>query len=301
VNWLINAGIQQVLSVLPAGEQLNYLFQKRVTRNLPVSDATLTEKIVLASRRLELFRQWNATPLANVSILEFGAGWDMIGPLTMCSLGVGKQTLIDITSHLRFELINNAIGRLPSALRSELGGAELRPLEQTAITSRDQLARAYSIAYDAPRDAAHTGFASDSFELISTNSTLEHIPPDALPAIMAESFRILKPGGVICHFVDMKDHYSYFDGSLSKYNFLRYAPARWKLVNPSLHYQNRLRLPEYRVLVRGAGFEILYEEIDHPTPEELASLRAMPLHSDFRRYEESDLAAQIYRVVARKA
>jgi hypothetical protein len=54
-------------------------------------------------------------------------------------------------------------------------------------------------------------------------------------------------------------------------------------------------------LVTGAGFEILYEEIDKATERELYDLSLLDVHPDFKEhFTEVDLSAQIYRVVARK-
>jgi hypothetical protein len=303
MKWILKAFLQRTIGVLPAHERINYFFQKKITKNLPVTDVTFDEKIELAAQRVDLFRRFsNGITVQKARFLEFGAGWDLIGPLAMSMLGVQNQILLDITSHLRFELIMNALDRLRkhSIRFKEITGQE--PLLFSGIVeNKNDLLRLFGIDYRAPLDAASTGFKSGSIDFISTNSTLEHIPASELRAIMQESFRILAPGGLMCHFIDLKDHYSYFDTSISKYHFLKFSKFWWSFYNSSLHYQNRLRLPEYQALIAEAGFEILYEEIDSASEKELSDLRLLNIHPDFKdRFSIIELSAQLYRVVARK-
>lgn len=304
MKWLLKAFIQQTIALLPGSERLNYFFQNKISKNLPVSDETLEEKITLAARRTDLFLKFGGgIPLNEAHFLEFGAGWDMLGPLTMYALGVQKQTLLDITSHLRFELINNALYRLRNRIDrfKEITGREPLLFLRGDVQSKRDLHDKFGIDYNAPLDAARTGLQDDSIDFISTNSTLEHVSALELPLVMKESFRILKPGGLICHFIDMKDHYSYFDSSIRKYNFLKFSESGWKIFNSPLQYQNRLRLPDYQSLIKNTGFEIIYEEIEKASEKELSELRLIKIHPDFKNhFSEIDLSAQIYRVVARK-
>src|SRR5690242_4828317 len=98
MKWILKGAVQRVMSLLPASERINYFFQKLITKQLPVNDETLNEKIMLAGERVSLFQKYGADiPLAQARFMEFGAGWDLIGPLTMYSLGVKHQMLLDIT------------------------------------------------------------------------------------------------------------------------------------------------------------------------------------------------------------
>ncbi len=147
----------------------------------------------------------------------------------------------------------------------------------------EDLEAATGIRYLAPRDARDTGLAPGSFDLISSTFTLEHIPERDIADILAESARLLTEDGLIRCSIDMKDHYSYFDGSLSHYNFLRFTDRQWKLLNPPLHFQNRLRYQDYIALFEGARLAILDERTVGPTAGEklqLASMRLAPPFSE---------------------
>jgi hypothetical protein len=97
----------------------------------------------------------------------------------------------------------------------------------------------------------------------------------------------------------MRDHYSYFDSSLSPYNFLTISDRRWSLVNSSLHYQNRLRRSDYLRLFEEAGFDVVRESAVGPTAAELELLRRLALEPRFRSYALEDLGAKSLALVAR--
>ena len=74
----------------------------------------------------------------------------------------------------------------------------------------------------------------------------------------------------------------------------------WRLVNPSLHYQNRLRRPDYLRLFAEAGFEphVVYEVT--PTESELERLRGLPLAPRYSGMDEGDLGCKAMHVIAVK-
>ncbi|MBC8343776.1 MAG: hypothetical protein H8E61_07325 [Bacteroidetes bacterium] len=102
---------------------------------------------------------------------------------------------------------------------------------------------------------------SSSLGLICSNNTLEHINSTILEKIFIEFKRIKSPLGIMSHFIDMSDHFAHLDNQISAFNFLKFSPGAWKMIDNSLQPQNRLRIADYRALHRNANFEIL-DEID---------------------------------------
>lgn len=302
MKWIAKALLQKVLSALPNGERYNYFLQRK-TGGLPVSDTEFVEKVRLASERIKRWEAFGNKPLAGIQCFEFGAGWDLIGPLSYWSFGVNRQIVIDIRPNLRLELVRDTIQKF-RRLKAEceaISGRPVRPMANITINDAADLRTHFGIEYKAPLDAANTGFAANSIDFISTNSTLEHVSAWSLPAIMRESRRILADDGVQCHFIDMKDHFSYFDRSISKYNFLTLPERRWNILNSALAYQNRLRYMDYHRIFRDAGLHVASEEIDHATPEDLAIFRTLRLANDLKSSDsEEHLAAHILRVVLKK-
>ena len=301
MRWLAKAALQRLFGTLPQGERLNYVFQRRVLRSVPVGDAALRQKFTRARAHLGAYEEYGpGVPIADATFYEFGAGWDLAVPLAYAQLGVGRQVLVDIRPSARLELVNHTIASL-ERLRPELEEDAGRPLRELGgpVSSLAELEGRFGIRYLAPCDARATGLPEGSVELATSTDTCEHIPAADLAAIFAETRRLLRPGGAFSCRIDLQDHYSYFDRSLSRYHFLRFGDPVWALVNSPLHFQNRLRAPEYLRLVREAGFELVAENPSGPSEEGREELRTMALAERFRDFSLDELGVTILSFVAR--
>jgi SAM-dependent methyltransferase len=302
VDWVVKAVLQKAMSVLPASERANYVFQRHVTRTLPIGDGGVERKFLRARDHVRAYREHGPDrPLAGAVFYEFGAGWDLAVPLAHAALGVGRQVLVDVRPNVRLELVNStlaSLARLRGRLEEE-SGEELRELGHGDVRDVAELETRFGIAYLAPRDARDTGLPAESVDLVSSTNTLEHVPEADIGPILAESARLLRPDGVLSFRIDMQDHSSYADPGVSPYNFLRFSERAWRLATSKLSYQNRLRLPDYRRIFDETGLEVVTEQVTRPTEAELAALDALELAPRFRRYTRDDLAARALEVILR--
>jgi SAM-dependent methyltransferase len=302
VNWLLKAALQKAISALPNAEAANYVFQRRVTRSLPIGDAGVQRKFRRALHHFGLLRERGPSrPPSEAVFYEFGAGWDLAVPLAYASLGVGRQILVDIRPNLRLELVNATLSsfvRQREALQDEAGVA-LRELGPPDVASVEELEERFGIAYFAPRDARATDLPGASVDFVSSTNTLEHVPERDIVPILRECARLLRPDGIMSFRIDMQDHASYSDPGVSVYHFLRFSDRAWRLLTSDLGYQNRLRLPDYRRLFREAGLETLADVVTDPTPGHLAALARVALAPRFRAYAREELAARALEIVVR--
>jgi SAM-dependent methyltransferase len=290
VRWLAKAMLQTALSHAPGGERLNYVLQRRVLHTLPLSPEGFRRKAARALEHFAAFREFVGIEPAAASFYEFGAGWDLTIPLTYYALGLECQTLVDIRPLARLELVEHSI-----RLFGQLEGAAdqpLRSLGEPRVRSVEELRERFGIEYLAPRDAGDTGLPSGSFDFISSTDTLEHIPERDLRRVLGECARLLKPNGVFSSRVDLEDHYSHFDQSLSDFNFLKFGDRSWRLFNPSLHYQSRLRYPDFVRLLHECGFEIVRQRTSRVSDTELERLRKLRLAPRFRGYSLDELTVK---------
>ncbi|HEY0572293.1 MAG TPA: class I SAM-dependent methyltransferase, partial [Enterovirga sp.] len=62
------------------------------------------------------------------------------------------------------------------------------------------------VSYVAPYDAAAGPLPGESFDLISSLSVLEHVPPAAAPVILGNLLAMLRPAGTMVHNIHLEDH-----------------------------------------------------------------------------------------------
>ena len=303
MRWLAKAALQRALGALPQGERLNYVFQRHVLRSFPIGDDALRQKFTRAANHLAAYEEHGpGVPASEATFFEFGAGWDLAIPLAYAQLGVGHQVLIDIRPSARTELVSETIAafeRLRPELE-EIAGRSLRELGGP-VASLAELETRFGIRYLAPCDARATGLPAGSVDFVSSTDTCEHIPAADLAAIFEECRRLLRPGGAFSCRIDLQDHYAYFDPGLSRYNFLRFSDRTWALVNSPLHFQNRLRAPEYLRLAREAGLDLVVDNPSGPSEQGRAELEALPLAERFRGYSPDELGVTVLSFVARAA
>ena len=304
LNFKYKAYIQNVFSSVPQGERFNYFFQKHITHSLPISDVEFSEKIETVKLHYNNFKKYcgDKNP-KSCKYYEFGSGFDMVIPIGISLIGFGNLTCIDIRELVFPDLINDSIKRFYGF--KDKFGEKVKVLKDIPSVDRKNyreiLWEYFNIKYIAPLDARKTGIENNSIDFILSNATMEHIPGNDLPDIMKECFRILKPGGVMSNVIDYRDHWSFFDNSISVYNYLIYSDSEWNKLNPSIMYQNRMRHSDYIKIINDSGFEILEEKPDFPNEKELDQLKKIKLADHYlRNYTTEELSIKSCMLVLRK-
>lgn len=100
---------------------------------------------------------------------------------------------------------------------------------------------------------------SNTFDVIVSNAVLEHV--HNLEAAIAEMRRVLKPGGLVVHEVDLRNH-GWFAWKGPLY-FLTIHEALWRAMTSQIGGPNRARFRDYERLLGVHGFsDRVYLEID---------------------------------------
>ena len=291
MNWKYKAFLQKSFDIIPFGRSLNYFMQRNITKNLPVDDDTFFQKFKFSFNQHEKIGEISSLDMNSIKSLEFGAGWDMLTPLSYFMLGVKEQFVIDLFHNMKTDLINDSIHRFvenKSALEKEYS-VSLKDMPHGTISGYKDLNDKFGIKYMAPVNAAETGFEDDSFDYISSLSTLEHVPGNEIKRILDECYRILKPGGILSCIIDLRDHYSYFDQSISIYNFLQYSEKQWDLYNHDLQYQNRLRNSDYKNIIDSTEFKTIEYNITENDSAEKEQLNNLDLSDQYINHSRDDL------------
>lgn len=265
--------------------------------SLRLSDTLFLRKLSQVQRHVSAYRTLGVPPTLPFTALELGTGWYPIVPVGLVLCGAARVLTIDLRPLLSGERTRAVLqaylrlhedGRLPDLLPA---ADEARvswmanALEAAATSAPEDVLRTMKVGA-LVGDARATGLARRSVDLIVSNNTLEHVPPDVLEDLFREFRRIIRVGGVMSHAIDLGDHYSLFDHALSPYNFLRYSDSTWRWFNNGFLYQNRFRLSDYRELHERTGFAIAQETGQASRPERL---KEVALAARFQRYSEEDL------------
>lgn len=106
-----------------------------------------------------------------------------------------------------------------------LAGAELID-DLLATDSFDSAYQVMGAEYCLQRNASLAPLQSESYGLVVSADTLEHVERGVLPQVIRETHRLLWPGGYAIHQIDSADHLSYFDPAMPASSTNRSAVSR---------------------------------------------------------------------------
>lgn len=232
-------------------------------------------------RQIEMLREAGAN--LSGGVLEIGTGWLPIIPMLFRIAGASRIVLADVERLMDEHTVAEAarlIAERAATVSSRLG---LPP-----DTVRAKTAEPFCPDYIVPWRPSD--IPPRSVDIIVPRTTFEHIPPKTLDNYLAAFDGMLRPGGMMCHFIDNSDHWQHRDPALSRINMLRYEDGwRWRLMCHA-EYLNRLRHSDYTELFDRRGWRTVHTEaiVDENA---LASLQSLPLAMRFQRSDPRDLAA----------
>lgn len=296
-KWILKAVVQKGISFLPMKHRINYLFQKHVTKGVQLSDAYLSDRLGHFRQHFSFHQRYAEPGMGQPVVLELGTGWYPVVPLCFFLCGAAHIHTIDISRLTDREKLRTTIARLLDWIDAGKPDADIRPDIQRLKALRalhdeidrlglDEIFKRLHITYWVA-DARHLPMPPQSVDFIVSNNTFEHVYPGILADILRAFRRVLRPGGVMCHFIDMSDHFAHLDHSITIYNFLRFSARTWQWIDNDIQPQNRWRITHYRALYAELGWPVTDELL---RPGHLPDLRRVPLADEFSGISPQDLA-----------
>jgi SAM-dependent methyltransferase len=307
MDWRVKALIQKTISYLPQSHRIHHRIQRKfgAFRDL---EGECGRKIADWEDMMRLLDRADFS-LQDAVLLEIGTGWYPTFPFCLYLAGARSVITLDLTRHLQADFTRTCarmIGRhLDQVVRwSSRSPGEVARLHASMLERLENgadLAEATegAVSYRAPADASRTGLADASVDAVFSNSVLEHVPRKVIVALLEESKRILRSGGVVYHGVNCGDHYSYVDPSVSQLNYLRFSEREWRRWNNAFLWQNRLRAVDFERLVGQAGLEMVVHTAQ-PSEQRLRELADVPVAGCFGHYTREELCVTTIDFVARK-
>ena len=290
--WQLKPLVQYGLAHVPGGEHLNYGLQVAMGHYSPTTVRQYATGLMARFAILPTLRK-----MAGLSVVEVGTGWHGVSALALSLYGAGPIYTFDHVRHLRYRRMHEAVEQLRLSADKLV---ETTPIPQSVLLDRldslkaapdlETLLERAHIIYRAPADAAVTGLPDGSVDMVFSHGVLGCMPLEALHRLTEETRRILKPGGLAVHFIDMEDPFANSRNGLSAMNFLRYSPRWWDFfVQNKVCSNNRLREKEFVEFFRSHGAAVRL--LDHVIrPKDVEAVRAMKVHPRFGGMTPEELA-----------
>lgn len=297
-KWHLKAIIQKSISFMPNGHKINHWFQKNITKGVFLGDDYFYDRLEHVKHHLGAYNK-NFGSLEGKKTLELGTGWYPVIPFSFFLTGADEINTVDISNLTNKEKLKDTVGRFMELIEkgslSQYINAKQDRLDVLVQISKDfdnltfddilSKLRINYIIMDA-RDLKN--IPNDSIDLVHSNNTFEHVYPGILADILKEFKRVVKPEGLMSHFIDMSDHFAHFDKTINIYNFLQYSNSAWgQIIDNSIQPQNRWRYSQFVSLYKELGIPLTDAEIREGNIEEVKSLK---VHKDFSSFSAAELA-----------
>jgi SAM-dependent methyltransferase len=252
-------------------------------------------------RMLRLQKKYNIVRDGD-RILELGTGWLHWEALTLRLFYDIRAVLFDVWDNRQLGGLKNYIRQLKPMLNDgfELSAVELKRAQSLieTILNLESFAELYELLgfeYAVESTGSLGQFPSGSFQLVASGGVLEHVKREALPTLITETRRILKPDGWAVHSIDTADHLEHYDRNVSPKMYLSFSEEIWtRLFENEVQYINRMQRGEWLDLFRSNAFELVEEETRR------TDISGLKLAARYRQMERSDLECTVLKVALQK-
>lgn len=246
VPWWGKLGLKLALSRAP----ISYDFWKRlgIFRHGDMSDPD--RAISAFSAHFDRARSAVSLP-STFTMLELGPGDSVLSAGVARAFGAGRSFLVDVGAFADRD--PELFHRLAEKLKSF---DDARELGLPTDGDFEAILQALNAKYLTNGVASLAMVPDRSVDLIWSSVVLEHVLRDEFDALAIECARILTPGGVMSHAVDLRDH---LGGGL---NNLRFSPEIWESSawRDAGFYTNRMSQTEIVAAFERQGFKTVHLE-----------------------------------------
>lgn len=278
VPWWLKICIKIVFSRLPISYPL--WLRLGIFRHGRMMDCSYAFKVF----QNHINRAKLSTKINKKALLELGPGDSVASALFAWQKGA-RATLID-TADFATKNVKNYQKIVKRIIKSKNN-------RFPAFKNRHEFLRHCNATYLTEGIESIKSLKANSFDFIFSQAVLEHVTKNNFDALLKQTFRVLKTGGMASHEIDLKDH---LGGSL---NNLRISEQIWesKLFSSSGFYTNRLRFSDILQSFKNAGFKIL--KIKKKKFKRLP-LPKNRLANVFQKYKKDDLKIKEFYILLQK-
>ena len=303
MRWWVKAAIAGTCAHFPGGVSVYDRIRKRFGELAKFEDADGFRNAVWF---LETVRR-HCGRVQKLKVIEFGTGWVPAVPFG-CALAGMEMLTVDVAclveSGIFERFLDEAQRYLPEL--ADAAGVEEQVMASRMETARqtagfDQAMQALGCAWQAPVDTTRlVEIPDDHGDLTISNLVLQCIPKQIVPHVIAELYRVTRPGGFSIHRMTMFDEYSTSDPARNDLDYLRISEPRWnRWFSHRIKHLNRLRYSQFLELLRAPGFEVVdcSRDIDR---DSIPHLQQHGVAREFESLSWDDIATTTMQVVLRR-
>lgn len=295
-SWKLKSALHRLIGRLPCPQFWNELLQRYVTRSVELTEQRCESKLQDCRAHLDAYRRSSPNPRDDFSAFDLGTGWSPVVPVALSLCGAREVWTCDVAPLLSRTRVRETFLRL--AQLADRGTLQRHlPVREDRLDQfrqlLDQRRRGTPADMLLPLgvhmlvgDARKLDQADASCDLVVSVDCLDEIAEPVLAGILVEFRRVISEGGVLSLSLELADLYSYFDRGITPFNYMQFTDEEWARYDSPLAPQNRLRVSDYRRLLKAAGFEVVQER---NTVGRLEDLRRTTLAPRFRSYADEDL------------
>jgi len=158
MNFKFKSALQNLISIAPFSESINYIFQRYLQKSIPISNKEFIHKVGLAKKHYENFIELNHVAEKENKYYEFGAGIDLIIPLAIMYLGF-EVHCTDVKKLVRLDVLADSLQKFISNKNAFPFDFKKQFLEPNGIAGIfAELEKEFSFKYSANVDAGSTNF-----------------------------------------------------------------------------------------------------------------------------------------------
>jgi SAM-dependent methyltransferase len=198
---------------------------------------------------------WNILELGPGRTPHFAAAFALCGAASVVGLDIAASVdSTEFRSPDRYRALARSLSEgKASSLREALGASS------ETVRARVESSEPLPIAFGS-FDGDNVPLPTASIDLIVSWSTLEHVRNECIDPLLAELRRVLRPGGGMAHWIDIRDHFRIIGFLTAEGDWLRalrYSDTDYeRMFSKRPIYVNRLRSSEWHERFQNAGFAV---------------------------------------------
>jgi SAM-dependent methyltransferase len=232
-----------------------------------------------------------ATPIADARLVEIGPGHSLGVALSLLLVGAARVDTVDTVRYATSQPDPRSFTELWRRA-TEAGLVDATD----DVEPEAELARASArLEYQVVDGRNRWPFPEQSKDIVYSFSVLEHVRD--LRGLLEESARVLRPGGLSIHTIDLRDHYN-LGPDENWLEFLEFEDRQWeRMTSARFAWCNRMRAPELRALFAEFFELVQFTEDACDLPDGFDRRR---FASRFQGFELDELSVSSVSVVGRR-